>query len=73
MKSSLHNSLREDKMKNRMLWIGLSAFALALMPGLPLNSAVAQEFKACQVTDTGGIDDKSFRAPLRIRDLAEDD
>ena len=47
-------------MKNRMLWIGLSAFALALMPGLPLNSAVAQEFKACQVTDTGGIDDQSF-------------
>jgi basic membrane protein A len=48
----------EDDLKNRVTTTALAAvFAALALGGM---SAPAAAFKACQVTDTGGVDDKGF-------------
>jgi basic membrane protein A len=51
---------------NKKLYVVLSIVLLATMIltacQAPATQAPAKKFKACQITDTGGVDDKSFNA-----------
>ncbi len=44
-------------MRNFKTYLAASVGAAAMIAG---NSALAQDFAACQITDTGGVDDKGF-------------
>jgi basic membrane protein A len=44
-------------MRNFKTYLAASVVAAAMIAG---NSALAQDFAACQITDTGGVDDKGF-------------
>ena len=47
-------------MKSRTLRNLLTTTTTVILFGVGTSIAAAQDFSACQVTDVGGIDDKSF-------------
>ena len=48
----------EEELKPRAITASLAGLATAIMFGVMSSQAAA--FSACQVTDTGGVDDKGF-------------